>query len=132
LESFDFPGNNFDRLNFLYDLLDSEFIEGYDKILNSIQKIDFEKSVLKGLNNRRSDVEIIALILKIARKGATKTKILYQANLSYNQMRNYLSYLTKIGLLEKEKKRSRKNDSFKTTLKGDLFLCRWIRILSLL
>jgi predicted transcriptional regulator len=124
LDSFDFPGNNFDRLNFLYDLLDNEFIEQNDWILNSIYKTDSEESVLKGLSNRRSEMDIIALILKIARKGAMKTKILYQANLSYHQMRNYFVYLIKIGLLEKEKKSSNKNQSFKTTLKGNLFLCR--------
>ena len=44
-------------------------------------------------NKRRSEIEIIADILKISKNGARKTEILYQCNLSFTQCNNYLSFL---------------------------------------
>ena len=38
------------------------------------------------VNQRRSDVEIIAEVLKIGANGATKTKIMYNANMGHSQM----------------------------------------------
>ena len=37
----------------------------------------------------RSRTEIVAMILEAANGGATKTKIMYNAYLSYNQVRNF-------------------------------------------
>ena len=67
----------------------------------------------------RSRTDIISEILDAANGGsATKTKIMYHAYLSYNQLREYLTMMLENGLveyLEGEKK-------FKTTEKGLRFL----------
>jgi len=51
------------------------------------------------VNQRRSDVEIIAEMLRIGANGAAKTKIMYNANMSYIQMKKYLGFLTRQGYL---------------------------------
>ena len=48
----------------------------------------------------RSRTEIVALILKCASGGATKTKIMYNAYLSYNQLREYLTMLMENELVD--------------------------------
>ena len=52
------------------------------------------------VNQRRSDVEIIAEMLRIGERGAAKTKIMYNANMSYSQMKKYLRFLTNQGYLD--------------------------------
>ena len=53
-------------------------------------------------NKRRSEIEIIADILKISKNGARKTEILYQCNLSFTQCNNYLSFLINKDILEEK------------------------------
>jgi len=48
----------------------------------------------------RSRTEIVSMILEAANGGATKTKIMYKAFLSYAQLREYLSVLMENNLLE--------------------------------
>jgi predicted transcriptional regulator len=48
----------------------------------------------------RSRTEIVSNILEAANGGATKTKIMYKAFLSYNQLREYLSVLIENNLIE--------------------------------
>ena len=48
----------------------------------------------------RSRTEIVSNILEAANGGVTKTKIMYKAFLSYNQLREYLSILIENNLLE--------------------------------
>jgi predicted transcriptional regulator len=48
----------------------------------------------------RSRTEIVSLILEAANGGATKTKIMYKAFLSYAQLKEYLSVLIENNLLE--------------------------------
>ena len=50
--------------------------------------------------NYRSRTEIVVRILDAANGGATKTKIMYNAFLSYNQLREYLTMLIKNELIE--------------------------------
>jgi predicted transcriptional regulator len=64
----------------------------------------------------RSRTEIISLILEAAKEGASRTKILYKAMLSYTQARDYLTALLEAGLVEKV------DNTFKTTEKGIQFL----------
>ena len=57
----------------------------------------------KGLKKReeqRGRLEIIADILTVARFGATITEIGYKANLHSTQVKSYIDYLEKKGLLE--------------------------------
>jgi predicted transcriptional regulator len=42
---------------------------------------------------RRSEIEIIGEILDLSRNGAKKTEILYQSNMSFTQLQQYLSFL---------------------------------------
>ena len=48
----------------------------------------------------RSRTEIVAMMLEAANGGATKTKIMYRAFLSYSQLKEYLSVLIEGNLLE--------------------------------
>ena len=48
----------------------------------------------------RGRTEILSNILDAANGGATKTKIMYKAFLSYNQLREYLSILIENNLIE--------------------------------
>jgi len=53
------------------------------------------------VGQRRSNIEIIADMLKVGESGAGKTKIMYNANLSYSQIQKYLSFLTSQGFIDK-------------------------------
>jgi predicted transcriptional regulator len=48
----------------------------------------------------RSRTEIVSSILDAANGGATKTKIMYIAFLSYSQLKEYLSILIENNLIE--------------------------------
>ena len=66
----------------------------------------------------RSRTEIVGNILDAANGGATKTKIMYTAFLSYNQLKEYLSVLIENNLIEYLDG----TKTFKTTEKGLNFL----------
>lgn len=53
----------------------------------------------------RYSIEIGASILQVAREGAKKTRIMYNANLSYGQLNRYLQLLTTSGLLAQHEER---------------------------
>ena len=55
------------------------------------------------VNRRRSDIEIIADMLKVGENGAGKTEIMYSANMSYRQIQKYLGYLMGQGYIDKMK-----------------------------
>ena len=61
----------------------------------------------------RSRTEIVSIILDAANGGTTKTKIMYFAFLSYNQLNEYLSILIENNLIEDLEG----NNIFKTTKK---------------
>ncbi|MCJ7637010.1 MAG: winged helix-turn-helix domain-containing protein [Nitrososphaeraceae archaeon] len=62
----------------------------------------------------RSRTEIVSNILDAANGGASKTKIMYTAFLSYNQLKEYLSILIENNLIEYLDG----THKFKTTEKG--------------
>ena len=62
----------------------------------------------------RGRTEIVATILEAANGGATKTKIMYVAFLSYNQLKEYLSVLKENNLIEYNEG----TQTYKTTEKG--------------
>jgi predicted transcriptional regulator len=77
----------------------------------------------------RSRTEIISQILDIASGGsATKTKIMYQACLNYNKLKEYLTVLTEGGLLRYDVQ----TVTFKTTEKGLRFLETYNQIVHLM
>ena len=66
----------------------------------------------------RGRTEIVATMLEAANGRATKTKIMYSAFLSYNQLKDYLSVLIENNLIEYLDG----TREFKTTEKGLNFL----------
>ena len=76
----------------------------------------------------RSRTEIVSMILEAANGSATKTKIMYKAFLSYNQLREYLSVLIENNLLEYIEG----TQTYKTTEKGLNFLKKYDEIQELL
>ena len=67
----------------------------------------------------RSRTDIISEILDVANGGsATRTKIMYKAYLSYNQLKEYLMLLTENSLLSYDAY----NQTYRTTEKGLRFL----------
>lgn len=62
-------------------------------------------------------MEIVADILSVARRGAKKTQIMYQANLSYKLLTSYLKYVIDMGLVGMED-----GDTYQLTDKGSDFL----------
>ena len=62
----------------------------------------------------RSRSDIVGLLLNAANGGgATKTKLMYKAYLSFNQLREYLTLLVENGLIEYEV-----GQTYRTTDKG--------------
>jgi predicted transcriptional regulator len=62
----------------------------------------------------RSRSDIVGLLLEAANGGgATKTKLMYKAYLSFNQLREYLTLLVENGLIEYEG-----GQTYRTTDKG--------------
>jgi predicted transcriptional regulator len=64
----------------------------------------------------RSRTDIIAMILRGAMTGATKTRLMYRAYISYAQVQEYLEFLQEKGLLTYEP------EQYKLTEKGLYFL----------
>jgi predicted transcriptional regulator len=68
------------------------------KIKSAIsQDIDRKSTV----SQRRSNIEIIADMLRVGEGGAGKTEIMYSANMSYYQIQKYLEYLVGEGFINK-------------------------------
>ena len=66
----------------------------------------------------RGRTEIIEMVLEASRDGATKTKIMYKAYLSYTQVKEYLSLMLENELIEYEEG----SHIYRTTQKGLHFL----------
>jgi predicted transcriptional regulator len=71
---------------------------------------------LKKREERRGRLEIIADILSVARYGASITEIGYKVNLHSTQVKNYIDYLEKKGLLEES------GPLYKLSERGEEFL----------
>lgn len=66
----------------------------------------------------RSKTALFSEILELARDGAQKTKIMYNAFLSYSQLKDYLTVLIENGLIEHQEG----GKVYRTTEKGLYFL----------
>jgi len=53
------------------------------------------------MNHRRSNIEVIADMLRVGENGAGKTEIMYSANMSYSQIQKYLGFLLSQGFISK-------------------------------
>ena len=75
-----------------------------EPVLNSQAQTDTVKSSQPRqtvLSRRRSDIKIIADMLRAGEKGAGKTEIMYSANMSFSQIQKYLDYLINQGFIHK-------------------------------
>ena len=66
----------------------------------------------------RSRTELASNILEAANGGATKTRIMYRAFLSYAQLKEYLAMLTQNGLLSHDVE----GEMYRTTSNGIKFI----------
>ena len=67
---------------------------------------------------RRNDLDICADILQVAKAGAKKTQIVYQANLNFKIVKKYLSRLIDTGMLSD----AQESRLYTTTNRGNTFL----------
>ncbi len=73
---------------------------------------------------RRNDLDICADILRVARRGAKKTHLVYRANLNFSIVKKYIMKLMDGGFLEAD------NGRYFTTEGGVRFLERYEEISS--
>jgi predicted transcriptional regulator len=69
------------------------------------------------MNRRRSNIEIIADMLRVGENGAGKTELMYSANMSYAQIQKYLGFLLSHGFINKVKL-GNPSASYQVTEKG--------------
>jgi predicted transcriptional regulator len=58
------------------------------------------KNLVKTPMAKKTNLEITAEILSFCRKPRTKTHVLYNTNLSWRMLQNYLSQIQSLGVLE--------------------------------
>jgi predicted transcriptional regulator len=80
------------------------------------------------VNKKRSDIEILADILKVALTGAKKSHIVYRANLNFEVVKKYLKRLMDADLITYS---NAENRQFKTTTKGEEYLRQYRTLTSL-
>jgi predicted transcriptional regulator len=74
-------------------------------------------------------LKIINDILSVARHGERKTHIMYKANLSYDQLNEYLTFLLENQLVEKEPDQEYEGALvYKASQKGRQFLERYAQL----
>jgi len=62
---------------------------------------EISQSFTGKMGRRRSNIEIIADMLRVGENGAGKTEIMYTANMSFSQIQRYLDYLVNQGFVNK-------------------------------
>ena len=88
------------------------------------------KDPLSDPRRRRSRLSIIAKVLDVARRGAIKTRIMYEVSMSFVQLNEYLSFLLDVNLLKAVE--TAKKTIYKTTNKGLRYLQGYMEIEELL
>jgi len=83
-----------------------------------------------GKTERREKLVIMAEIIGLAKQGAPKTRIMFKASLSFNQLNQYLSFLSQRGLLEKIP--DGRKSIYKATPRGQEFMERQQQVMDLL
>jgi predicted transcriptional regulator len=68
-------------------------------VLDGKKAISSETGQRIAASRRRSNIEIIADMLRVGENGAGKTEIMYSANMSYSQIQKYLDYLVNQGFI---------------------------------
>jgi predicted transcriptional regulator len=73
---------------------------------------------------------IMAEIMEAAKERQGKTRIMYKVNLSFSQVNEYLSFLTKMGFLRFQAENKKK--SYETTPKGNRYVQNYTEMTNLL
>lgn len=81
------------------------------------------------LREKRDTIKLIVDILEITLNEATKTDIVYKANLNFKQVQKFLDFLIKKGLIYVS---SNKRKRYRTTEKGKEFIRRYRKIVELI
>lgn len=84
---------------------------------------------VKLLRERRNTIKLAVDILETAFNGATKTEIVYKANLNFKQVQRFLDFLMKKGLISVS---SNKRKRYHTTEKGKEFIRRYRKTVELI
>ena len=79
---------------------------------------------------RRDRLMIMAEIMEAAKERKGKTRIMYKVNLSFSQVNEYLSFLTKMGFLRLHAENKKKN--YETTPKGNSYIQNYTEMANLL
>ena len=87
-------------------------------------------TLIENSPRRRDKLVIMAEIVCIAKKGTSKTHIMFKANLSFSQLKQYLTLLSQTSLLETSTCNGRV--IYKATPKGLDFMERQLQIMNLL
>ena len=73
---------------------------------------------------RRSNIDIMAEILRLGKSDVGKTRIMYNVNMSHSQMEKYITLLVRGEFLQpvENESSSRGSPKYRTTAKGKLLL----------
>ncbi|MCW4014749.1 MAG: winged helix-turn-helix domain-containing protein [Candidatus Bathyarchaeota archaeon] len=85
---------------------------------------------IQALWERRDRLRIFAEIIEAAKGRKNKTRIMYQANLSFTQVNEYLSFLTKMGFIRVCNNNRKK--LYETTAKGENYIESYMEMISIL
>lgn len=100
----------------------SNELQGFSREERSIAPTE-----LRAVKNRnRGRLEIMYSIIDITRSEVGKTRIMYGAVLSYEQLSRYLPELHALGLIEEAS--SSRNTTYRATEKGRAFLQQYDRL----
>jgi len=86
-------------------------------------------TMVENKSKRRDKLVIMAEIIGIAKKGSSKTHIMFKANLSFSQLNQYFAILTETNLLEKLAWEGK--EIYKPTSKGLEFMEKQAQIINL-
>jgi predicted transcriptional regulator len=78
------------------------------------------KDTSKTLWDRRDRLKIMAEIMEFTKERQLKTRIMYKVNLSFNQINEYLSFLTEMRFIRIQVENKKK--SYELTSKGYSFI----------
>jgi predicted transcriptional regulator len=78
------------------------------------------KTTIETLWERRDRLNIMAEIMEVATESKLKTQIMYMVNLSFSQVKEYISFLTERGFLQVRVEYRKK--IYETTAKGKLYI----------
>ena len=79
---------------------------------------------------RRDRLNIMAEIIEVSKGGKLKTQIMYKVNLSFSQLKDYLSFLTEKGFLKVYVENKKK--IYVATAKGNLYIENYMEMSDLL